>query len=98
MIRKPPRVVVERPCGKENRTPFVTVRKAIDVVLHHLECLPPSDRREQLQVWVQECLQETEQWSASPPTDRARDGLMKRVLALHVEVTKLEQDVLLAIA
>lgn len=71
------------------------VREAIDVVLRHLECLPPSDRTEQLLVWVQECLQETEHWSELPPTDRQREGLTKRVLALHVAVTKLEREALL---
>jgi hypothetical protein len=45
-------------------------------------------------VWVQECLKQTEQWGALAPTDREREGLMKRVLALHVAVTNLERDAL----
>lgn len=73
---------------------LLVVREAIDVVLRHLECLPRSDRTEQLQVWVQECLKQTEQWGALAPTDREREGLMKRVLALHVAVTNLERDAL----
>jgi hypothetical protein len=73
---------------------LAVVREAIDVVLRHLECLPWSDRTEHLHVWVHECLKQTEQWNASAPTDREREGLMKRVLALHVAVTKLERDTL----
>lgn len=68
------------------------VREAIDVVLRRLERLSPSDKAEQLHVWVQECLEETDQWNASPPTPRDREVLMKRLLALHVAVTKLERD------
>jgi len=33
------------------------------------------------------------EWSASPPLDRERDALMKRVLELHVELTNLERPV-----
>jgi hypothetical protein len=68
------------------------VREAIDVVLRRLERLSPSDKAEQLHVWVQECLDETDQWNASPPTPRDREVLMKRLLALHVALTKLERD------
>jgi hypothetical protein len=77
---------------------FLVVQEAIDVVLRHLECLPTSDRAELLRAWVQDCMRETEQWTASPPTDREREGLMKRLLALHVAVTKIERDALLAVA
>jgi hypothetical protein len=76
---------------------LAVVREAIDVVLRHLECLPTSDRVEQLRAWVLDCIQETEQWRASPPTAREREGLMKRLLALHVAVTKIERDALLAV-
>ena len=43
---------------------------------------------------VEECMQEIEMWSVSAPTMRDLDVLMKRVLALHIEVTKLERHVL----
>jgi hypothetical protein len=76
---------------------FVVVREAIEVVLRRLRCVPPSDRTVQLHAWLDECSQEFEQWSASPPTDRERDLIMKRVLALHVAVTKLERDALFAV-
>jgi hypothetical protein len=74
------------------RERFIVVREAIDVVLRHLEALPPSDRREQLRAGIRECLQESQQWDVLSPTDRERDGLMKRLLAVHVGVTKLERD------
>jgi hypothetical protein len=47
---------------------------------------------------AQQCMRETESWNASPPNDRERTVFMKRVLALHVEVTGLERETLLAIA
>jgi hypothetical protein len=71
---------------------LVIVREAIDVVLRRLGRLSPSDKAEQLHVWVQECQDETDQWNASPPTPREREVLMKRLLALHVAVTNLERD------
>ncbi|MGO9837467.1 MAG: hypothetical protein ACLP1X_25025 [Polyangiaceae bacterium] len=74
------------------QTQFVVVRDATDVVLRHLESLPSSARTGLLQAWVHDCLKEAEQWSASPPTRRELDRLMKRLLALHVEVTKLERE------
>jgi hypothetical protein len=76
---------------------FVVVREAVGVVLRHLEVLPPSDTTEQLYAWLDDCLQEVEGWSASPPTDQKGEKLMKRVLALHVEVTRLERAALLAV-
>jgi hypothetical protein len=71
---------------------LVIVREAIGIVLRRLERLSPSDKAEQLHVWVQECLDETDQWNASPPTPREREVLMKRLRALRVAVTKLERD------
>jgi hypothetical protein len=68
------------------------VREATDVVLRRLERLAPSERTEQLRVWLDECLRQAEVWGESPPAPRDRDVLMKRVLALHVEVTRLERE------
>jgi len=69
---------------------FIVIREAIEVVLRHLESLPPSDAREQLRSRVQDCAQDMEMWSASWPTPREMDVLMKRVLTIHVDVTKVE--------
>jgi hypothetical protein len=79
------------------QSPFVVVREALAVVLRHLERLPPSDRTERLHAELDDCRQEVERWSASPRSDRKGETVMKRVLALHVEVTKLERAALLGI-
>jgi hypothetical protein len=73
---------------------FVVIREAIEVVLRHLESVPPSNRTTQLQARLQDCVQEAEMWSVSWPTPREMDALMKRLLALHVEVTTLERQML----
>jgi hypothetical protein len=44
---------------------------------------------------VQDCLREADPWDVAPPTSRERDALMTRILALHVEVTRLERGALL---
>lgn len=75
---------------------FVVIREAIEVVLRHLESMPPSERTTQLQARLQDCVQETEMWTFAWPTRRELDAIMKRVLALHVEVTKLERQALVA--
>jgi hypothetical protein len=80
------------------KTRFMVVQEAIDVLLRHLECLPVSERTEQLRADVRECIREAGLWSTSQPTDQAPDALMKRVLALHVELTKLERDMPVASA
>jgi hypothetical protein len=74
------------------RAHLVVIRDAIEVVLRHLELLPPSDRTTQLQARLRDCAQETEMWSAVSPTRRDLDALMKRLLALHVELTTLERQ------
>jgi hypothetical protein len=68
------------------------VQAATEVVLRRLDGLSPSAKTEQLRAWIEECLQEGEQWKASPPTPREQDVLMKRVLGLHVQVTRLERE------
>jgi hypothetical protein len=75
---------------------FLVAREAIEIVLLHLDCLGPTDETEQLRGEVEELLCETETWRGSPPTDRDRDGLMKRVLALYVDVMELERETPLA--
>jgi hypothetical protein len=70
----------------------MVVQEAIDILLRHLECLPTSETTERLRAGVFECIRDAGQWSASPSADRSPDALMKRVLALHIEVTKLERD------
>jgi hypothetical protein len=72
--------------------PFAVVREAGEVLLRHLALMPLSDTTEQLQVWVQGCMQEAERWRGSQPTARERDVLMKRLLTLQVAVATLERE------
>jgi hypothetical protein len=74
------------------RLPFTIVREAGKVLLRHLELMPLSDTTEQLQVWVEGCMQEAERWSASPPPARERDVLMQRLVMLQVAVARLERE------
>jgi hypothetical protein len=78
------------------KTRFMVVQEAIQVLVRHLGCLPPSDRTLDLRARVEECRREAEEWPALPPSDREQNGLMKRVLALHIDVTKLERYALAA--
>lgn len=78
------------------KTRFIVVQEAIQVLVRHLACLPSSDRALDLRARVEECRREAEDWGASPPSDQEQNGLMKRVLALHVDVTKLERYALSA--
>jgi hypothetical protein len=75
------------------KTRFEVVRQAIDVLFRRLEGLSPSPAAEELRAEVRDCMRKAGEWTASPPPDRERDGLMKRVLALHVELAKLERRV-----
>jgi hypothetical protein len=76
------------------KTPFTAVQEATEVVVGHLDGLPPTGAADLLRTRVQDCLREAERWSTSPPDHQERDGLMTRVLALYVEVMKLERDAL----
>jgi hypothetical protein len=69
----------------------MVVHDAIEVVRRHLSDLPRSERREQLDAKLRDCAREAEQWSVAPPIRRELDGLMARLLALHLEVKRLEQ-------
>jgi hypothetical protein len=76
------------------KTRMTVVRSAIEVVLRRLDCLPLSDEASLVRGRLQDCTAEAERWSTSPPLDRARDELMRRVLAVHVEVVTLERHAL----
>ena len=78
------------------QTHLVVIREAIEVVLRHVDGLPSSDTTDKLRVRLRDCAQDTEMWSAAWPTPREMDVLMKRILALHVEVTKVERTAALA--
>jgi hypothetical protein len=79
--------------GKEYvrlQTRLETVRAAIKVVLRHVESLPPSDGKQQLRALVQDCLRDADVWESTAPGPLEREELMKRLLALHIAVTKME--------
>jgi hypothetical protein len=75
------------------KTRFEVVRQAIDVLFRRLERLPSSDTTEELRGRVWHCMRKAGEWTASPPANRERDELMKCVLALHIELAKLESQV-----
>jgi hypothetical protein len=70
---------------------FVVIQEAVETVLRLLERLPSSNATERLRVRLLDCAQDAEMWSASSPTPHELDVLLKRVLALHAEVTNLER-------
>jgi hypothetical protein len=74
------------------QAPVIVVRDAAKVVLRHLEALPGSEERERLQAIVVECTRTAEGWRTAPPGPRDVDALMKRLLAVHVQVARLEYD------
>jgi hypothetical protein len=75
------------------KTRFEVVRQAIDVLFRRLECLPSSDTTEEVRGLVWDCMRKAGESTVSPTANRERDELMKRVLALHVELAKLESQV-----
>jgi|CZKU01.1.fsa_nt_gi hypothetical protein len=77
-------------------TRLMVIREATEVVLRHLERMPPSDGTERLCASVQGCMQEIEMWCMSLPTGRDLDVLMKRVLALRAELRNLNPQTSLA--
>jgi hypothetical protein len=66
------------------------VRQAVAVILRRLEHLPQTDKTECLRGWAEDCVRGTEAGAAAP-SYQERDAIMKSVLALHLEVTKLER-------
>jgi hypothetical protein len=77
-----------------SKTRFEVVRQAVDVLFRRLERLPPSNASaiEELRAKVWDCMRQAGEWTVSPPACPERDELMKRVLALHVELAKLESQ------
>jgi hypothetical protein len=71
----------------------MVVRDAIDVLFRTVGRLPLSAGTDELRARVEHCARLADE-GASLSTDR--DGLMKRVLALHVDVAKVERLALVA--
>jgi hypothetical protein len=68
------------------------LRDAIGVILRALAVLPSSAEFEELKVKAEGCLNEVKGWSRSPPPPEERDQMSKRVLKLHVELTKWDRS------
>jgi hypothetical protein len=68
------------------------VQQAIDVVVRRLSALPHTPVVEELLGRAQEHQRQAEEWAKAPPAPQEREHLMKRVLALHLEVTTLERE------
>jgi hypothetical protein len=68
------------------------VRDSLAVVLRRLSTLPLTPETEQLGLEVSDCLQQAKGWELSPPSVEHREALMKRVLAIHTAVARLERQ------
>lgn len=68
----------------------VIVLEAIDLTLKRLALVPDCPEARALLDATRACAKEAEGWRAQPPSVEQREGLMKRVLALHVAANRLE--------
>jgi hypothetical protein len=68
------------------------VQQAIDIVVRRLSALPRTPIADALLARALEHQRQVEEWAKAPPAPQEREQLMKRVLALHVEVTTLERQ------
>jgi hypothetical protein len=67
-------------------------RDAIEIVLRRLSVMAPSPEVDGLRHRAEDYLQQAQGWAHTKPTVEDRERLMKRLLALHVDVAKLERQ------
>jgi len=67
------------------------VQDSIEVVMRRLSSLPDGPEVEALGLKAAYYIQQARGWERKLPTVEQRETLMKRVLALHVEVAKIER-------
>jgi hypothetical protein len=67
-------------------------RDAIDVVLRRLLMLPSSPEIDELLAKAEFLRLQADAWTSAPPSAEDRERLMKVVLQLHTDVTRLEQE------
>jgi hypothetical protein len=67
------------------------VKDSIDDIVRRLSALPSSQDTDALRARADEYLREQDAWSPSRPSPMEKERLMKRVLALHLDVAKLER-------
>jgi hypothetical protein len=65
------------------------VIEAANVILRHLAEVPDGAEARVLREKALDCIQEVATWRSASPSAEIREAMMKRVLALHVEVRKL---------
>ncbi len=65
------------------------VLNALRVTMRCLHDIPDSPEAEKLRLRAIAFEREAERWPASSPSNYQREAMMKQVLALHIEVTKL---------
>jgi hypothetical protein len=67
------------------------VIEAANVILRHLGEIPDGVEVRALREQTLDCIQEAAAWKSARPTAQIREAMMKRVLALHVEVKRLAE-------
>ncbi len=73
------------------KTRHAVVRQAADVLFRRLSRLSPSDGTERLFAALRDFTREADQEGGSALADREWDARMKRILALHVELSRIER-------
>lgn len=69
------------------------VQDALQEVLRRTAPLPASPERDAIRNKAEEYLRERAGWSASSPAPAEKEQMMKRVLALHLEIAKIERSI-----
>jgi hypothetical protein len=64
---------------------------AANVILKHLGQIPDGAEARALRARALDCIQEVAAWRSAKPSVETREAMMKRVLALHVEVKRLSE-------
>lgn len=67
------------------------VIEAANVILRHLGEIPDGVEARALREKTLDCIQEAAALKGAKPTAQTREAMMKRVLALHVEVKRLAE-------
>ena len=80
-------VIVMSAVATTKRTSVVL--NALRVTMRSLDMIPDSPEAERLRDRVRFFEREAEQWPATSPSNYEREAMMKQVLALHIEVTRL---------
>ncbi len=69
--------------------PFARVTKAIRTAAEQLAKMPRSPEVLALKSDIVALEEELAGWTTNPPASEQREGMMKKVLAIHLAITKL---------